>query len=85
MEILLGWEIWPRVEDSLSSDLGREKHTTCVGERGNHKRKILYEVERVVQNLHKFFRMYAGCSGISHVHTRVAVGTTTYIHTSSSR
>jgi hypothetical protein len=42
---MLGWKIWPRVENYLLSILGRERHTTRMGERGNFRRKILYKVE----------------------------------------
>jgi hypothetical protein len=42
---MLGEKIWPKVEDSLFFVLGRERHTSHVGERDNLRRKILYEVE----------------------------------------
>jgi hypothetical protein len=55
-----------------------------VGERDNLRRKILYEVERVVRSVCTVFHMYTGYSGNNHVRTRVVVGTIVYIRTSSS-
>jgi hypothetical protein len=80
-----GWEIFPRAEDSLYSVLGREKHKSHVGERGNHKSNILYKEERSIQCVHTIFRMYVGCNGNNRIHMHVVVGTITYIHTNASR
>jgi hypothetical protein len=73
---MLGWKIWPMIEDSLFFFLVKEKHTKRVGKRGSCKRRKIVRVERVLQKgLYRLSCMYVGFNGKICIRTWVVVGT----------